>query len=128
MNRLIHVLSTAMAILVFLSAGQANAAVVFAPTGSLDLGLPGNLPGNDPRAAGGYSYNSLTDTYTVWGGGGDWWDDGEFGHFVYQPISGDFWFEGSVEWIGTSGSWPGNWSAMHTWVKVRKTFLLKVRL
>lgn len=110
MNR---VLVALVAVVVFLPAQLI--ADPFSPVGSLDLGRPGD----DPVATGGFSYDSLTNTYSVSGGGSDWWDGGEYGHFVYQPISGDFWFEGSVNWIGTSAGsgLPGNWGDMDFWAK-----------
>jgi hypothetical protein len=99
-----------LATLLALSTGLARADV-FLPVSSLDLGRPG-----EPAVAGSYAYDAGTGIHSVSGGGGDWWDSGEFGHFAYQPVSGDFWFQGSVSWVN-SGPVADDWGTMNEWIK-----------
>lgn len=68
--------------------------------GSLDLGRPGD----DPKGLGSATYDSGTGVYTVVGGGSDWWDGGEFGHFAYVPVSGDFRLQATVTPINDGAS------------------------
>ena len=67
--------------------------------GSKDLGNPPTdpLPGSATFNAG---------TYTVRGGGNDWWDGGEFGHVVYKPMAGEFRIEANVR---VQGDPVDNW-------------------
>ena len=81
----------------------------FMPVGSLDLGRPGA----DPVAAGSWTYDAGTGTHTVKAGGSDWWDGGEYGHFAYAPVSGDFWIQSEVEWVNRTGTWTD----MNEWIK-----------
>jgi len=97
-----------VALVLTFAAGQVFA-VAFVPTAGVDLGRPGD----DPVAVGSYSYDAGTDTYTVNGGGSDWWDWGERAHFAYAPVSGDFRIEADVTWINRTG----DWAAMDNWVK-----------
>jgi hypothetical protein len=80
----------------------------FEMDGSLDLGRPGD----DPLALGSATENAPGD-YTVSGGGSDWWGAGEYAHFAYQEVTGDFWIEGDVQWVNRTG----NWGDMDGWVK-----------
>lgn len=57
-----------------------------------DLGIIGT----DPAVPGDATLDSTTGTYTVTGGGSDWWNEGEFAHFVYTPRSGPFRLEANV--------------------------------
>ena len=76
--------------------------------GNKDLGRPGQ----DPRLPGSASYDSGTGTYTVTGGGSDWWTAGEFGHFVYKPLAGDFRIETNIEIL-----LPADLTKMDNWLK-----------
>ena len=69
--------------------------------GNLDLGRPGE----DPKLPGGVTESG--GVYRVTGGGSDWWDGGEFGHFVYKSVSGPFRIEANVSPIddGTMDWW-----------------------
>ena len=87
--------------------GHVATAVSFAPVNFVSLGRLGD----DPVAAGAWGSGWGFDT--VWGGGGDWWNDGEYGSFLYQPISGDFRIEADVTWINRTGTWTD----MDEWVK-----------
>ncbi|MBN2473231.1 MAG: PEP-CTERM sorting domain-containing protein [Pirellulales bacterium] len=99
-------LGVALALVLVLGPGVATAEM-FVPTGELDLGRPGD----DPVVAGSYAYDGTT--YTVSGSGSDWWDGGEYAHYVYQPVSGDFRIEADVTWINRTGTWGD----MDNWVK-----------
>lgn len=102
-----HVLWLAVVAALGLLVGSAGGAP-FVMDGSLDLGRPGD----DPEAAGSATENAPGD-YTVQGGGSDWWGSGEYAHFAYQEVTGDFWIEGDVQWVNRTG----NWGDMHDWVK-----------
>jgi hypothetical protein len=79
--------------------GAALAEPVGQFTDHKDLGNPPTDP--QPGAA---SFDGTT--YTVTGGGNDWWDGGEFGHIVYKPIAGDFRLEANVK---VNGDPVDNW-------------------
>ena len=69
--------------------------------GSLDLGRPGE----DPKVPG--SATESGGVYRVAGGGSDWWDGGEYGHFVYETVSGPFRIEADISVVddGTMDWW-----------------------
>ena len=102
-----HVLWLAVVATVGILAGSAGGAP-FVMDGSKDLGRPGD----DPSAAGSATENAPGD-YTVSGGGSDWWGSGEYAHFAYQEVTGDFWIEADVQWVNRTG----DWNAMDGWVK-----------
>jgi len=97
-----------LAALVGLSTSPAWA-VAWLPDGNTDLGRPGD----DPVAAGSYTYDVGTATHTIEGGGSDVWGNGEFCHYAYKLMSGSFWIESEVEWVNRTG----NWGDMDQWVK-----------
>ena len=88
-------------------AGSVGAAP-FVADGDLDLGRPGE----DPVTAGSATYIS-DGNYDVAAGGSDWWGPGEYGHFAYKQVTGDFWIEADVSWVNRTG----NWGDMNSWVK-----------
>ncbi len=97
-----------LGLLVGLSTSPAMA-VAWMPDGNTDLGRPGD----DPKAAGSHAYDVGTATHTVEGGGSDVWNAGEYCHYAYKSMSGDFWLESDVEWVNRTG----NWGDMDGWVK-----------
>jgi hypothetical protein len=97
-----------LALAVALAVTGPLAAAPFVPDGSLDLGRPGN----DPVAAGS-AVQTGAEQYTISAGGSDWWDGGEYGHFAYRSITGDFWIESDVTWVNRTGAWTD----MNEWVK-----------
>lgn len=108
MSRAFVVTLGILALVMALAAGQAMA-VEFVGAGSLDLGRPGD----DPAAAGTWSYDAGTLTHTIEGGGSDWWNNGEYAHLAYEPVSGAFWIEAEVTWYNRTGTWGD----MDNWVK-----------
>jgi hypothetical protein len=60
--------------------------------GEEDLGNPTAVP-PDPIPG---SSTSVGGTFTVTGGGNDWWDGGEFGHILYTAVTGDYRIESNV--------------------------------
>ena len=96
-KRVFQALSAFLVLVV--AAGQAAGIGIF--DGSLDLGRPGD----DPNVAGGASFDGTT--YTVVGGGSDWWNNGEYGHFLYKEVTGDFRIEADVEVVndGSLNDW-----------------------
>jgi len=102
-----HVLWLAAVATLGLLVGSAGGAP-FVMDGSKDLGRPGD----DPVAAGSATENAPGD-YTILGGGSDWWGNGEFAHFAYQEVTGDFWIEADVQIVNRTGTW----SDMDGWVK-----------
>jgi len=71
----------------------------WSPTNSDDIG--------SPSPAGGYSYDSGTDTYSVWGSGSDIWGTADHFHYIYTTMSGDGSLEATVTPIANPGhsSW-----------------------
>jgi len=102
-----HVLWLAVVATLGLLVGSAQAAP-FVADGNLDLGRPGE----DPLATGSAVQNAPGD-YTVSAGGSDWWGNGEFGHFAYQEVTGDFFIQGDVAWVNRTGTWTD----MNEWIK-----------
>ncbi|MCY2951462.1 MAG: PEP-CTERM sorting domain-containing protein [Planctomycetota bacterium] len=63
---------------------------------SLDLGIADD----NPKLPGSVSYDQQG-TYTVTGGGTDWWEwDGERAHFLYSTITGNVRIEANVKILG----------------------------
>ncbi len=81
--------------------------------GSMDL----SKSESDPAAAGSVVYDGST--YVVSGGGGDWWSDGERGHFVYKAITGDFRLEANISNLRTADGYEG---AIQEWAKFGLAF------
>ena len=92
-----------------LMATQAWAEITpFVPTGNNDIGWPG-----DPAIAGA-TVQTGPNSYTVTGGGSDWWDGGECAQIAWSPVTGDFRIETEAAWTLPT---PDGWSKAGVFVR-----------
>lgn len=97
MNRLIKQLSLPW---IFLSILAISAMAADTPS----LGIFENHTDiGESQHSGSVDYNAVKEEYRITGGGANMWFENDAFHFIWKRVSGDFFLQADIDWIGDGG-------------------------